>query len=227
MLTSCRSGLFRSSRAGVTRVELLVLVVLLLILLAAGWGPLARHLEKVKIDSAVEDARTINTLLSQYATDNDGAYPAGEGTPAAGKSEGIARNLLENKYVPDATVFAVGSTTRYSGTAPDFSDLIAANISWDFTGGATPTTGIKSSAPDLLPTVYSTGESVIYPSTAGAGLDLTLSGKGPFGKKGMVVAYKGNNAIFIPGVPDGSTVICRGFISKSFKDTNSYSQIKP
>jgi type II secretory pathway pseudopilin PulG len=221
--------LFRSTAAdhGLTRTELLVLVGILAILIGVGFGPITEHLEKARINRAVESARTINTLLSQYATDNNGVYPVGEGTPATGKSEGIALNLLENNYTPDATIFAVGSTVPYSGKAPDFSDITAANISWDFTGGATASTGITLAAPDLLPTVYGTGETVTYPTTAGTGLDLPLSGNGPFGKKGIVVAYKGNNAAFIEGVLSGTTVECPGFISTAFKDAEPYTQIRP
>jgi type II secretory pathway pseudopilin PulG len=213
--------------SGLTRTELLVLVGILVILAGVGFGPITEHIEKAKINRAVESARTINTLLSQYATDNNGVYPVGEGTSAAGKSEGIARNLLENNYTPDATIFAVGSTAPYSGKASDFSDITAANLSWDFTGGATTSTGITSAAPDLLPTVYGTGENVTYPTSAGTGLNLPLSGNGPFGKKGIVVAYKANNAAFIPGTPSGTTVECPGFISTAFKDAGPYTQIRP
>ena len=216
-----------SPRSGITRVELLVLAAILVILAGVGFGPMSDHLEKAKINRAVENARTINMLLSQYATDNNGVYPVGLGTSAAGKSEGIARNLLENNYTPDAGIFAIGSTARYGATAPDFSDITAANISWDFTGGATSSTGITSAAPDLLPTIYGTGENVAYPTIAGAGLDLPLSSSGPFAKKGIVVAYKGANAAFILATPSGTTVECRGFISTAFKDTATYTQIRP
>jgi len=215
------------SQSGLTRIELLVLAGILVILAGVAFGPICDHLEKAKINRAVENARTIDTLLSQYATDNNGVYPVGLGTSAAGKSEGIARNLLENNYTPDAAIFAVGSTAKYSGTAPNFSDITAANIGWDFTGGATASTGLTSAAPDLLPTVYGTGENVAYPTTAGTGFDLPLSGNGPFAKNGIVVAYKGNNAAFIRGTLSGTTVECRGFISTAFKDTAPYTQIKP
>jgi type II secretory pathway pseudopilin PulG len=214
-------------KSGLTRIELLVLAGILVILAGVGLGLAGKWIERAGLNRAVESARTINTLLSQYATDNNGVYPVGEGTSAAGKSEGIARNLLENNYTPDATVFAVGSTAGYGGKASDFSDITAANISWDFTAGATTTTGITSAAPDLLPTVYSTGENVTYPTTAGAGFDLPLSGNGPFGKKGVVAAYKANNAAFIRGTLSGTTVECPGFISAAFKDTGPYTQIRP
>ena len=215
------------NRAGFTRPQLFFLIVVVVLFALVAIGPVSAYLKKSRINRAVESARTINTLLSQYATDNNDVYPVGEGTPAAGKSEGIARNLLENNYTPDASVFAIGSTAKYSGKASDFSDMTAANIGWDFTGGVTPSTGITTAAPDLLPTVYATGESIVYPTTAGTGLDLPLSGNGPFGKKGIVVAYKGNNVAFIEGVPSGTSMTCPGFISKAFKDTAAYTQIKP
>ncbi|HEV3270547.1 MAG TPA: hypothetical protein VGZ93_00020 [Candidatus Methylacidiphilales bacterium] len=215
------------SPSGLSRTELLVLVVILVILTGIAIGPILNHLEEARINRAMESARTLNTLLSQYATDNNGVYPVGLDTSAVGKSEGIARNLLENNYTPDASIFAVGSTAPYAGTASDFSDIAPANISWDFTAGATTSTGITSAAPDLLPTVYSTGESVVYPTTSGAGLDLPLSGNGPFGKSGVLAAYKGGNAAFIPATPSGTALECRGFIPTAFKDTGPYTQIKP
>jgi type II secretory pathway pseudopilin PulG len=229
IMPSCRDFLPArdSSQVGLTRVELLVFVGILVILAGVGVGPISNYLKRAKIHRAVESARTINTLLSQYATDNNGVYPTGENTSAAGKSEGIARNLLANHYTPDAAIFAVGSTAMYSGTKPDFSDIAAANISWDFTGCANATTGITSDASDYLPVLYTTGESVIYPTTPGTGLNLPLSGNGPFAKSGVVVAYKGNNATFIRGTPSGTTLECRDFISTAFKDPGPYTQIKP
>jgi type II secretory pathway pseudopilin PulG len=212
--------------SGLTRTELLVLLGVLGVLALAATGPVTHYLAQARLNRAVKSAWTLNTLLSQYATDNNGIYPVGEGTSAMGKSEGIARSLLQNNYTPDASVFAVGSTPPYQGSAPDFSDLGAANMSWDFTAGATATTGLTSAAPDLLPIVYGTGESVTYPAPA-TGLDLLLIGKGPFGKKGIVVAYKNNNAVFIRATISGTNSVCPNFISKEFKDSGAYTQIKP
>jgi type II secretory pathway pseudopilin PulG len=212
---------------GFSRIEFLVLAIILVILAGVACNPIAGRMEKAKISRATESAHTISTLLSQYATDNNGVYPVGLGTPAAGKSEGIARNLLENTYTNDAAIFAIGSAPRYAGKASDFSDITAANVSWDFTGGATVSSGVTSTAPDSLPMVYSTGETVTYPASVPTGLDLPLSGNGPFAKKGIVVAYKNNSAAFIPGTPSGAAVECRGFIPAAFKSDTAYTQIKP
>jgi type II secretory pathway pseudopilin PulG len=227
MLPFCRlhSRYPLSHNSGLSRTEILVLLALLAILMLAASGPLSSYLRSSRINRAVTSAATLNTLLSQYATDNNGVYPVGEGTPAEGKSEGIARLLLENNYTPDSSVFSVGATPKYKGANP--ADIGAANISWDFTAGATATTGLTSGAPELLPILYGTGESVTYPTVQGTGLDLALSGQGPFAKSGIVVAYKNSTAVFIPATSSGSTSICRGFISKEFTDTATYTQIRP
>ena len=101
------------------------------------------------------------------------------------------------------------------------------NVSWDFTAGADATTGITSAAPDLLPVVYTTGQSVSYPKTSGSGLDLPFATRGPLGVQGMVVGYKNGSARFISAVPSGTGTVCPDFISKEFKDTSVYTQIKP
>jgi type II secretory pathway pseudopilin PulG len=214
-------------RSGFTRAELVVFAAILLILVAVLWVPISNHFEQASITRAVESARTINTVLSQYANDNNGVYPIGEGTPAAGKSEGIALNLLQNNYVPDATVFAVGSTAKYAGKASDFSDITAANLSWDFTAGATATTGLTTSAPDLLPTVYTTGQTVDYSQAKGHGLILEPNSNGPLGLEGIVVAYKAGNARFIPAPEASGTASAPPFIEPGFTDPGPYTQIKP
>ncbi len=222
-----RPVVIRGARAGLSRTEVLVLVVLLLVAAGLGCIALAGYLERSRLSRAVDSARTLSTLLSQYAIDNNDVYPVGEGTPAIGKSEGIALNLLQNNFTPDASIFAVGSTPAYRGTAHDFSDLSAANMSWDFTAGANAATGITPSAPDLLPVVFTTGETVAYPATPGAGLNLPPSGNGPFGHKGVVVAYKNNSARFIFAAGAAPALVCPGFISPDFKDAGTYTQIRP
>ena len=217
----------QSIRFGFSPTEILVLIGIVMILVCIAAGPLTRHFEQSKINTAVENARGLDLLLSQYATDNNDTYPVGLGTSAPGTSEGIARNLLVDKYASDPAVFALGSALKYRGAAPDFSDFAASNIDWDFTGGATRTTGITASASEFLPTVYSTGQTVTYMSNAGTGLDLTLSGYGPFANSGIIVAYKNNTATFIRGTPSTTTTTCQGFISHEYKDTAAYTQIKP
>ena len=75
--------------------------------------------------------------------------------------------------------------------------------------------------------VYTTGEMVTYPTVSGIGLSLILSGKGPFGKEGVVVGYKNGSASFLKGIDHDGAVQVPGFISKSYGDSGTYTQIRP
>jgi hypothetical protein len=216
-----------TSRSGLSRTEVLVFVVIMVLLVAFWANFLGGYWKRSRIEHGVERARTLNTLLAQFATDNNGVYPVGEGTRAEGKSEGIALDLLQNNYTPNADIFAVGSTPRYSGTAKDYADLAPENMSWDFTAGANATTGVVAAdASEWLPIVYTTGETVDYASAKGRGLKLIPSGKGPFGDEGIIAAYKGGSAVFIPAKP-GERYIPPYFIPSNFNDTGTYTQIRP
>jgi len=207
------------SRAGASRLQVIFGVVVLALFLGVTGAYVANYLKLHGTEHAVESARALDTLLAQYATDNDGVYPVGEGTRAEGKSEGVALDLLLNNYTPDADLFSVGSTPRYAGSAKDYADLAPENMSWDFTAGANATTGLKSDAPDGLPVLYTTGETVRYHLA----YDVKLSGNGPFGMKGGIVALKSGAVDYHPAM-DG-TIPC--FVPTTFQDTGTYTQIKP
>jgi hypothetical protein len=203
-------------REGFTRTQAVFGTVVFLILTGVLYAGVSSYLKLHGTARALESARTLNTLLAQYATDNDGVYPTGEGTRAQGRSEGIALNLLQNQFTPNVDIFAVGSTPGYAGTEKDYADLAPENMSWDFTAAANATTGIKTDEPDLLPVLYTTSETVDYRP----GQSVTLSGSGPFGSKGMIVALKSGAVEYRQGA---SSI----FVSPDFKGTGTYTQIKP
>ncbi len=203
-----------------------MLIVALAVLIALGIGPVTAYLRKNSVANAVESARTISTVLTQYATDNNGVYPVGEGSAALGTSEGIARNLLVNSYAPDATIFSVGSTPSYHGKGGDYTDFGAANLSWDFTAGANVTTGLTSDAPGGLPIVYTTGDKMKYPAGGGS-IEATLSGHGPFGSRGIVVANKDMTARFLPRVTTGDGLAAGLTLSQLPSGSGTYTQVKP
>jgi hypothetical protein len=205
--------------AGASRLQLVFGMVVAIIFLAVIIAFASRYQYLHGTDRGVDSARTLNTLLAQYATDNDGVYPVGEGTRAEGKSEGIALDLLLNNYTPNPDIFAVGETPGYSGTAKDYADLGPENLSWDFTAGANATTGIRADAPDSLPVLYTTGETVDYRPGQG----VTLSGNGPFGTRGMIVALKSGAVTYRPA----SNNVATALVSPDLKDTGTYTQIRP
>jgi hypothetical protein len=203
-------------REGFTRTQTVFAAIVFLLFAAVVIAEVSSYLTLHGTAHALESAKTLDTLLAQYATENDGAYPTGEGTHAPGKSVGIALDLLQTQFTPNADIFAVGSTTRYAGTDKDYADLVPENMSWDFTAGANTTTGIKTDEPDSLPVLYTTSEMVDYRP----GQNVTLSGHGPFGSRGMIVALKSGAVEYRVGA---SSV----FVPADFKGTGTYTQIKP
>jgi hypothetical protein len=207
---------FLLRREGFTRFQTVFAAIVFLLFAAVVFAEVSSYLKLHGTAHALESAKTLDTLLAQYATENDGAYPTGEGTRAPGKSVGIALDLLQTQFTPNADIFAVGSTTRYAGTDKDYADLAPENMSWDFTAGANTTTGIKTDEPDSLPLLYTTSETVDYRP----GQSVTLSGHGPFGSHGMIVALKSGAVEYRQGA---SSV----FVPADFKGTGTYTQIKP
>jgi prepilin-type N-terminal cleavage/methylation domain-containing protein len=227
----------RSQRGGFTLVELLVVIGIIAILASVAMGPITGALKKAQHNAGMQNSRSIALLLFQFSIDNDGSYPAGGVNGTGNTSEGIAQQLLQGKYTSDATVFfqsgGVGKV-KYKGAGGAFADFGANNISWDFTavaagaGGGGAITGITSSASDLLPIIYCTGNEVAYPVAPGVGLDLKLNNANTFGLDGIAVTYKSNSAQFLPASNTGGTDgIVKGFIPAAYSDATAYVQIKP
>jgi len=216
----------KTSRDGFTLVELLVVIGIIAILAGVALGPITSGIEKAKESSAMQSARSINLLCFSYSNDNNQTYPVGAA------SIDVAKALLNGGYATDPTIFFLQGASKYAGTGAPYADFQPNNISWDFTAGpitppATTATGLTSAASDSLPVVYCTGENVAYPTTASQGLNLTLSGKGPFKNNGIAVAYKSNSAVFMKGTFTSATqATVNGFISTSDSDTTAYTQVK-
>ncbi len=225
----------RSNRSGFTLVELLVVIGIIAILAGVALGPITSGIKTAQHNAAMQNSRSIALLCFQFSIDNDGSYPAGGVNGTGNTSTGIAQQLLQNKYTSDATMFFQSGNpgkTKYKGSGGSFADFSASNISWDFTGvsGGTGSSvsGITSSSSDLLPVVYCTGNSVVYPNTAGTGLNLQLSSSNTFGLDGIAVTYKSNSAQFIRGINNnGQDGVAKDFIPSAFGDTAQYVQMKP
>lgn len=209
----------KTSRSGFTLVELLVVIGIIAILAGVALGPITNGIKKAQQSAALQNSRTIAISLFQYSNDQNGIYP--DGTDAGA----IAQLLITGKYVSDPKLFTVtgdSHLTAYPGTG----NVTAANVSFDFagvnsTGSASTPSGFGSSAPDLLPIVWTGGESgAIIPGTAGQGTAFAPVGGGPFGKDGIAIAYKSNSAVFARPQP-GPTPTFPGqgnvdFVDQSF-----------
>jgi prepilin-type N-terminal cleavage/methylation domain-containing protein len=216
------------SRGGFTLVELLVVIGIIAILAGVALGPITNGIRQAKHNAAMQQGRQIGQVEFSYATDNTAN---GNAYPAASSAESIANNLITASYVSDPSVFCVSGANggqvvaKASGTTIT---LASNNITWNFTVLSTNTTGgITSSASDLIPLVYFSGQTVTYPvPTGGASLALSLTAS-PFGQDGIAVFYKGNNAAYLKAGTGGTPGTVVGFISVNCTDTTSYTTAVP
>jgi prepilin-type N-terminal cleavage/methylation domain-containing protein len=227
----------RSSHGGFTLVELLVVIGIIAILASVALGPITSGIKTAQHNAAMQNSRSIALICFQYAVDN-GNYPSGtnsDGTtvPGGNTSQGVAQQLLQGKYTSDPTIFyyAAQGKAKYAGNGDSgqFTSFGSNNITWDFmaiTGSGTPAvTGITSSASDLLPLVWCSGNPAVTPPvTAGNATSLQLTSQNPFALDGIAVTYKSNSAVFMRADANG---IVQGFIPAAYNDTTTYVDLKP
>jgi prepilin-type N-terminal cleavage/methylation domain-containing protein len=230
----------RSTRGGFTLVELLVVIGIIAILAGVALGPITSGIKTAQHNTAMQASRNIALICFQYSIDNNGVYPSGtnsDGTVVAGgnTSEGIAQQLLIGKYTSDPTIFYQGAPGKIkyagSGDSGQFTSFTAQNIAWDFTvlQGTTTITGVTSSASDLLPLIWDSGNStLIYPAGGGGTAEnLTLTSQNVFNTDGVAVTYKSNSAQFLRGTTSGGTAVVANFIPAAYNDTNTYKDVSP
>jgi prepilin-type N-terminal cleavage/methylation domain-containing protein len=209
-----------TSRRGFTLVELLVVIGIIAILAGVALGPITSGIEKAKESSGLQVTRSVNLMAFSYANDNSQTYPAGS------NSQTIVNLLLNQKYGSDPTIFAITTSKKYtsSGTQTTAYSLTAGNVDFDFTTTSS-NSGVTASASDQLPIVFTTGlSSITYTPSYTA----TLSNSGPFALNGVAVAYKSNSAVFVKGsISTNTTATVSNFISASFSDSGSYTQVTP
>ncbi len=163
----------------------------------------------------MQTCRAIALAEFSYSNDNN-AYP--DGTDAAA----LCQELFSGNYVSDPSVF------RLSGGAakpPTTATIATGNVDYDFLGmanggtPANPIAGLPASTPDGIPVVWSPDAEVVVPATGSAGLSFAPNGTGFFGKDGVAIAYKSNNAFF--QTPNKSTV------AGTYPPTGSVLEIQP
>ena len=96
----------------------------------------------------MQNSRTIELAMFQYATDHGGNYPDGK------SSTEVFQKLLDGKYLNDPSLFYIplpGKTKPVEGQP-----LKPENVSWDVTSG------VDSNTPDELPVIFMTDYQVTY-----------------------------------------------------------------
>jgi prepilin-type N-terminal cleavage/methylation domain-containing protein len=218
----------KTKRGGFTLVELLVVIGIIAILAGVALGPITSGIKTAQHNTAMQNSRSIALLCFQYSIDNNGTYPAGTTTTGGtSTSEAIAIQLLVGKYCSDPTIFYEPATgkAKYTGNtaAGAYTDFTAANVAWDFScvQGSGVVTGATSSASDLLPLVWCSGNAALVYTQ---GTALTLQATNPFLYDGVAVTYKSNSAVFLKG---NAQNLVANFISPSFNDPTNYVDVAP
>ena len=181
-----------SARGGFTLVELLVVIGIIAILAGVALGPITSGIRRAQQNAGMQQSRTIYVALFSYANDNNSNFPDGADAGA------IANTLYVGKYVSDPKTFQLSGDSTYV-TPTGTTTLKAANCSFDFAGtstGATTGIGVGPSASDLLPVVWSGGDSgAAIPTGAGAGTAFAPT-TGIYSTYGIAVGYKSGSAFF-------------------------------
>jgi prepilin-type N-terminal cleavage/methylation domain-containing protein len=179
---------------GFTLVELLVVIGIIAILAGVALGPITKGIAKARESAAMQTCSTIALAEFQYQNDNS-QYPDGANAQA------VAAALVNGGYISDPSIFyiAADSSAQKPTTVAAFKTGTT-NVSFDFCGttgaGATTYAGIPTAAPDATPIVWTEGQTgLTIPNAADTGASF-LPTDGIFGKDGIAISYKSNNAVF-------------------------------
>jgi len=168
-----------------TLVELLVVITIIAILAGLAVPAIGGALERANQVKDVSNIRNLGVILFAEANDNNGTYPTGE-------LDDIVESLAENEVLSDSSILsAQGFNPNLSITAAGDGSLnatLGGTIAWGYGGD-----GMTISASDQYVLLCSQG----YDGTAVSEPTVPLTADAPsWGTKGLVIYYKGNNAVF-------------------------------
>lgn len=177
-----------------TRVEIVVVLVIILLLAGIALGPLTRGFKAPNESAHIQIAHQIGAIEFVYSNDHKYNYPYGP------DGHSIANLLLNDGYINDPTLFYFAPTpnaAKYTGSTKTY-ELTAANCNWDF--WVNGNMGLTSTVTDETPLVQMTTGIALggLPTKEGTGYTLQIDPtKTAFGPGGISVYYKGNYAVFI------------------------------
>jgi prepilin-type processing-associated H-X9-DG protein len=106
----------RQEHSGFSFVELLIGMFVAVVLYATVLGPSREYVRRQKLQRCAENLRKLHMVLSLYANEHDGAFPA---DTAAGSSDVVLGTLVP-RYTSDRSFFACPATGHAGGTQVDF-----------------------------------------------------------------------------------------------------------
>jgi hypothetical protein len=184
--------------------------LMLLFVLWIVFTPINGHLGP-RANPVLQDVRTIDIALFQYANDYNGLYPTGK------SSTDVFQKLIDEGYVTDPSIFYDKDLNVPGKTKATSKKLKPENVCWDVTVPA------DANSSDSLPIVFSTGYKIEYVPNGKAVPLLKPTKDWP----GIAVAYRSNTACYIPndGLSDG---VVMNFIPGNFDPAGkTYTQLTP
>ena len=103
-------------RSGFSFIELLIAMLVAVALYAVVAGPGEGYVRKQKLQRCIEHLRRQHLVLSLYANEHDGAFPALDGADAADALRGV----LVPRYTTDTSFFCCPATGRAGDTRFDY-----------------------------------------------------------------------------------------------------------
>lgn len=178
---------------GFTLIELLVAITIITILAGFSIPAVSRALERAHQANDLNNIQQVAQALFMEANDNSGWFRRNSdrtNTNNAANATEIFRGLLQDRALTDPSVLAGFAITPFEGN--DYDSLAEGNVAWAYFAG------LSVSDDDRLPLLISKGNaSVITTGTlTGTLADVQLTGSPAWGKRGVMVAYKGQNVVF-------------------------------
>lgn len=178
---------------GFTLIELLVAISVVAILAGLTVPFITGAISRTNQTKDLSNIKQLAQVLLMDANDNNGLFRRNEdldATDNAASSTIVFRGLLKDGVLTTPDVLA-GYAVQAFEDGTNYDNLAADNVSWNYFAG------LSVEDNDRLPLLISKGNDNIDKSTLTNDLaEVELDGTGVWGKKGVVIAYKGQNAEF-------------------------------
>ncbi|MFH1067270.1 MAG: type II secretion system protein [bacterium] len=181
------------SARGFTLIELLVAITIITILAGFSVPAISKALERAHQANDLNNIRQVASVLFMEANENNGWFRRNSdraSTNNAANATEIFRGLLQDRALTDPSVLAGFAIMPFEGN--DYDGLTANNVAWAYFAG------LSVSDDDRLPLLVSKGNATVITTgtLTGALTDVQLTGSPAWGKKGVMIVYKGQNIVF-------------------------------
>lgn len=189
---------------GFTLIELMVVITIIAVLAGFSVPAISGALDRSNQTKDLNNIKQLAHVLFMDANDHNGSFRGGStNTNTSANATDIFKQLLEEKILSSADVIAGFNVPKYEEAT--LANFASSNVAWAYFAGLT--TGDS----DKLPILISRGNTITKADLTGDLKTVLLTGTNSnWGTKGIVVAYKGQNAEFKKADKDGNVKLGAG-----------------